>query len=272
MDYLSMINEARDFIKSKIDFTPDVAVILGSGLGTLADLIENQTVIKYSEIPYFPVSTVPGHAGVFIMGNIGEKKVIAMKGRFHFYEGYDMKKVTLPIRVMKAIGTNKLIVTNAAGGLNVNFKAGDLMIMIDHINMLGTNPLIGHNYEELGPRFPDMSEVYSREYVKLAFAAAEKLNLSVQKGVYAAMTGPNYETPAELRMLTRMGADAVGMSTVPEVIVANHGGMKVLGISCITDMALPDGLEPLDHERVQATAEMARDRLVSIVKEVIKVM
>lgn len=272
MDYLSMISEARDFIKSKIDFIPDVGVILGSGLGTLADHIENQIVIKYSEIPYFPISTVAGHAGEFIIGNIGDKKVIAMKGRFHFYEGYDMKKVTLPVRVMKALGTNKLIVTNAAGGLNVNFKAGDLMIMTDHINFLGTNPLIGHNYEELGPRFPDMSEAYNREYIILAMDAAAKLNISVQKGVYLALTGPNYETPAELRMLITMGADAVGMSTVPEVIVANHGGMKVLGISCITDMALPDGLEPLDHERVVATADMAREKLVSIVKKVIKSM
>lgn len=272
MNYLSMISEARDYIKSRMDFIPDAAVILGTGLGTLADQIEDPIVIKYSDIPHFPVSTVAGHAGEFIIGGIGNKKVIAMKGRFHFYEGYDMKQVTLPVRVMKALGIDKLIVTNAAGGMNVNFNAGDLMIITDHINFLGTNPLIGTNYEELGPRFPDMSEAYNREYIKLALDAASKLNIKVQKGVYLALTGPNYETPAELRMMIKMGADAVGMSTVPEVIAANHGGMKVLGISCITDMALPDVLEPLDHERVQATADRARDRLVSLVKEVIKGM
>lgn len=272
MDYLSMIGEAKDFIKSRIDFIPDIAVILGTGLGTLADHIENKIVIKYSEIPHFPLSTVAGHAGEFIIGDIENKKVMAMKGRFHFYEGYDMKQVTFPVRVIKALGTDKLIVTNASGGMNANFKAGDLMIITDHINMLGTNPLIGSNYEELGPRFPDMSEAYNREYIKLAMDAAAKLNMTVQRGVYLALTGPNYETPAELRMLIKMGADAVGMSTVPEVIAAKHGGMKVLGISCITDMALPDGLEPLDHERVVTTADMAREKLVSLVKEVITSM
>lgn len=270
MDYLSMIEESRNFIQSRIDFIPDIAVILGTGLGTLADYIESKIVIKYSEIPHFPISTVAGHAGEFIIGNIGNKKVIAMNGRFHFYEGYDMKQVTLPVRVIRALGVDKLIVTNACGGMNINFNAGDLMIITDHINLLGTNPLIGHNYEELGPRFPDMSEAYSREYIKLALESAEKLNICVQRGVYAALTGPNYETPAELRMLIKMGADAVGMSTVPEVIVANHGGMKVLGISCITDMALPDGLEPLDHERVVATAEAARNKLVALVREILK--
>lgn len=272
MDYLSMIKESRNFIQSRIDFIPDIAVILGTGLGTLADYIENKIVIKYSEIPYFPTSTVAGHAGEFIIGNIGNKKIIAMNGRFHFYEGYDMKQVTLPVRVIRALGIDKLIVTNACGGMNTNFNAGDLMIITDHINLLGTNPLIGHNYEELGPRFPDMSEAYSREYIKLALESAEKLNICVQRGVYAALTGPNYETPAELRMLIKMGADAVGMSTVPEVIVAKHGGMKVLGISCITDMALPDGLEPLDHERVVATAETAKNKLVSLVREILKNM
>lgn len=272
MDYLAMIGEARDFIKSRIGFTPEVAVILGTGLGTLAGHIENKIVIKYSETPHFPVSTVTGHAGEFIIGNIGDKKVIAMNGRFHFYEGYDMKQVTFPVRVIKALGVDKIIVTNACGGMNENFRAGDLMIITDHINMLGTNPLIGHNYEELGPRFPDMSQAYSREYIKLALDTADRLNINVQKGVYAAVTGPNYETPAELRMLIRIGADAVGMSTVPEVIVASHGGMKVLGISCITDMALPDNLEPLDHQMVVASADRARDKFVSLVKAIITKM
>lgn len=272
MDYFSMIGEARDFIKDRIGVTPDIAVILGTGLGTLADHIDNKIVIKYSEVPYFPLSTVPGHAGEFIIGDIGNKKVMAMKGRFHFYEGYDMKQVTFPVRVMKALGINKMIVTNACGGMNVNFKAGDLMIITDHINMLGTNPLIGPNFEELGPRFPDMSEAYDRDYIKLAADTAARMNIDIQKGVYVAVTGPNYETPAELRMLIKMGADAVGMSTIPEVIVAKHGGMKVMGISCITDMALPDFLEPLDHEKVMATADLARVKFVSLVKEIIACM
>jgi purine-nucleoside phosphorylase len=272
MSYLSMIGEARDFIKDRIGFIADLAVILGTGLGTLADHIDNKIVIKYSEVPYFPISTVPGHAGEFIIGDIGNKKVMAMKGRFHFYEGYDMKQVTFPVRVIKALGVNKIIVTNASGGMNANFKAGDLMIISDHINMLGTNPLIGPNFEELGPRFPDMSEAYNREYIILAEETAARLNIDIQKGVYVAVTGPNYETPAELKMFIKMGADAVGMSTIPEVIVAKHGGMKVMGISCITDMALPDSLEPLDHEKVVATADMATEKFVSLVKEIIPSM
>jgi purine-nucleoside phosphorylase len=181
MDYLSMIHEARDYIKSRINIIPDVAVILGTGLGTLADYIENKIVIKYSEIPHFPLSTVVGHAGEFIIGDIGNKKVMAMNGRFHFYEGYNMKQVTLPVRVMKALGIDKIIITNACGGMNSNFKAGDLMIITDHINMLGANPLIGPNYEELGTRFPDMTEAYDRGYIKLALDAAAKLNISVQR-------------------------------------------------------------------------------------------
>jgi purine-nucleoside phosphorylase len=269
MSYLSMINEAKDFIKSRIDFIPDVAVILGTGLGELADHIQDKITIRYSDIPHFPVSTVVGHAGEFIIGNIGNKKVIAMKGRFHYYEGYDMKLVTFPVRVLKALGVNRIIVTNASGGLNKDFEAGDLMLITDHLNMLGTNPLIGENFEELGPRFPDMSQAYNKEFTKLAETTAGRLNIKIQKGVYAAVTGPNYETPAELRMFIRLGADAVGMSTVPEVIAANHAGMKVLGISCITDMALPDNLEPLDHERVVATANKAREKFVSLVKEII---
>lgn len=272
MNYLEKIMEAKEYIKSKIDRTPDVAVILGSGLGKLADEIENKMVIKYSEVPHFPESTVVGHAGEFIFGYIGDKYVMAMNGRFHYYEGHDLKDVTLPIRVMRALGIEKIIVTNAAGGMNPEFEAGDLMIITDHINMIGANPLIGKNYEELGPRFPDMSEAYNRGLIKLAEECAQRINVKVQKGVYVAVSGPNYETPAELRMLRYMGADAVGMSTVPEVIVANHGGMKVLGISCITDMAIPDNLEPLDHERVVATAAKATEKFVKLVKEIIKSM
>ncbi|SEF82863.1 purine-nucleoside phosphorylase [Caloramator fervidus] len=272
MNYLEKINAAKEYIKERIEKTPDVAIILGSGLGKLADEIENKMVIKYNEVPHFPESTVVGHAGEFIFGYIGDKYVMAMNGRFHYYEGHDMKDVTLPIRVMRALGIDKIIVTNAAGGMNPEFEAGDLMIITDHINMIGTNPLIGRNYEELGPRFPDMSQAYNRELIKLAEECAKKLNIKVQKGVYVAVSGPNYETPAELRMLRFMGADAVGMSTVPEVIVANHGGMKVLGISCITDMAIPDNLEPLDHERVVATAAKATQKFVALVKEIVKSM
>jgi purine-nucleoside phosphorylase len=269
VDYISMVNEARDFIKGKIERTPDVAVILGSGLGSLVEHIENKIAIKYSNIPHFPQSTVEGHAGEFVIGNIGPKYVIAMNGRFHYYEGYKMEQVTFPIRVIRALGIEKLIITNAAGGMNPSFEAGDLMLITDHINMLSANPLIGKNHDEFGPRFPDMSQPYNRELIKLAEEIAAKLGIKVQKGVYVAVTGPNYETPAELKMLRIIGGDAVGMSTVPEVIVANHSGMKVLGISCITDMAIPDNLEPLDHEKVMATANKAKHNFVKLVKETI---
>ena len=269
MDYISMINEAKEYLKSRIHDTPDVAVVLGTGLGELSNHIENRITIKYSEIPHFPVSTVAGHAGEFIYGNIADKKVIAMNGRFHFYEGYEMSQVTFPVRVLRALGIGNLIVTNAAGGMNPDFKAGDLMIITDHINMLGANPLIGKNYDELGPRFPDMSEAYSRDFVKLAQNTSDELGIKVQSGVYVAVTGPNYETPAELKMLRYLGADAVGMSTVPEVIAAAHSEMKVLGISCITDMAIAEGLEPLDHEKVMETAKMATEKFVKLVKNTI---
>lgn len=270
MEYISKIFEARDYIKSKIKGNVDVAVVLGTGLGSLVDYIDEKISIKYTEIPHFPVSTVVGHAGEFIYGKIGNKNVLAMNGRFHFYEGYDMSVVTFPIRVISSLGVNKIIVTNAAGGMNPEFEAGDLMVITDHINMMGTNPLIGKNIEEFGPRFPDMSEAYNKKLTNLALTVAEDLNIKVQKGVYVAVSGPTYETPAELRMLRIMGADAVGMSTIPEVIVANHSGMKVLGISCITDMAIPDSLEPLDHERVVETANKAKTKFVNLVKETIQ--
>ena len=269
MDYLTQIQEAKEFLQKKITSVPDVAVILGTGLGSLAEHIENKTTIKYADIPHFPLSTVEGHAGEFIIGNIGSKHVIAMSGRFHFYEGYSMKEVTFPVRVMKALGINKLIVTNAAGGMNPNFKAGDLMIITDHINMMGTNPLIGKNYDELGPRFPDMSQAYNKEFTELALKTAKELNIEVQTGNYLAVSGPMFETPAELRLFRNMGGDAVGMSTIPEVIVANHSGMKVLGVSCITDMAIADGLEPLDNDRVIATAEKAKFKFVELIRNTI---
>ncbi|MCX7884414.1 MAG: purine-nucleoside phosphorylase [Caloramator sp.] len=269
MDYIDMIKEAKKYIEGKIEKDLDVAVILGSGLSSLVEEISNKIIIKYSDIPHFPQSTVVGHAGEFVIGNIGNKYIIAMNGRFHFYEGYDLKQVTFPIRVIRALGVENLIVTNACGGMNENFEAGDLMIITDHINMIGTNPLIGKNFDMLGPRFPDMSQPYNKEMIKLVKDMADKLNIKVREGVYVAVSGPMYETPAELRMLRTFGADAVGMSTVPEVIVANHGGMKVLGVSVITDMAIADNLEPLDHSRVVETANRAKTKFVSLIKETI---
>jgi purine-nucleoside phosphorylase len=269
MDLLKRISEAREYIINKDNSAIDTAIILGSGLGGIVNDIENKKVIKYSEIPGFPQSTVKGHAGEMIIGDLCGKRVLAMNGRFHYYEGYDMQTVTFPVRVIKALGVKNIIVTNAAGGMNPAFEPGDLMIITDHINMMGNNPLIGQNYEELGPRFPDMSSAYNKELREIALKAAEKLNIKVQQGVYCPVSGPTYETPAELNMLRLIGGDAVGMSTVPEVIVANHMSMKVLGISCITDMAIADTLEPLDHLRVVETANKAMAKFISLVKEIV---
>jgi purine-nucleoside phosphorylase len=269
MNILDKIAEAVQYIKNISNKNIDVAIILGTGLGSLADDIENKEVIKYRDIPYFPISTVFGHAGELIIGDLCGKRVLALNGRFHYYEGYNMEQITFPVRVIKALGIDKIIISNAAGGMNPNFKAGDLMIITDHINLLGNNPLIGRNYDELGPRFPDMSEAYNKNLIELAEACAYELEISVQRGVYVAVSGPNYETPSELKAFRLLGADAVGMSTIPEVIVANHMNMKVLGISCITDMAIEDDLEPLEHERVVETANMAMTKFVSLVKGVI---
>jgi purine-nucleoside phosphorylase len=229
--------KAASFINSRFQDTPEIGLILGSGLGVLADEIENPVRIPYSDIPEFPVSTVEGHAGQLVLGDLAGKKVVAMQGRFHFYEGYSMEKVTFPVRVMKLLGIEKLIVTNAAGGVNEEFEPGDLMIITDHINYTGTNPLIGANDERFGPRFPDMSEAYNKELNAKATKIATDLGILVKEGVYVGFSGPTYETPAEIRFARNMGGDAVGMSTVPEVIVARHSGIKVLGISCITNMA-----------------------------------
>ncbi|GAI17283.1 unnamed protein product, partial [marine sediment metagenome] len=217
------------------------AFILGTGLGRLAEDIEEKEIIPYSEIPNFPVSTVQSHSGNLVLGKLGNKEVVAMQGRFHYYEGYSLKEVTFPVRVMKKLGADTIIISNAAGGMNRFFKRGDLMLITDHINLFGDNPLIGPNDEELGPRFPDMSEAYSQKLIELAKKVALKEKIRLREGVYVGLTGPTLETPAEYRFLISIGADAVGMSTVPEVIVANHMGMKVLGISCITDLAI-DGV------------------------------
>ncbi len=266
---MNAIQEAKQFIESKINIAPKAGLILGSGLGILADEIIEPVKIPYSEIPHFPVSTVEGHAGQFVFGNLSGKPVVAMQGRFHYYEGYSQQQVTFPIRVMKALGVETLLLTNAAGGVNTAFKPGDLMIITDHLNMSGMNPLIGKNMDDMGPRFPDMSEVYSKNLSSGIESVAERLSIPVQKGVYVIMSGPSYETPAEIRMLRTLGADAVGMSTVPEAIVANHCGMKVAGISCITNMAAGILDQPLNHTEVMETAEMVKVRFIQLVKEIV---
>lgn len=266
------IEKSATYLKQKFAKTPEIGLILGSGLGVLADEIENSTKIPYNEIPEFPVSTVEGHAGQLVFGTLQGKTVVAMQGRFHFYEGYSLEKVTFPVRVMKELGVSTLIVTNAAGGVNESFQPGDLMIITDHINNMGTNPLIGPNDTQLGVRFPDMSEAYCKNLRKLAKDLSFKLNLSVKEGVYVGNTGPTYETPAEIRMLRTLGGDAVGMSTVPEVIVARHSGLKVLGISCISNMAAGILDQPLTHDEVMETTEMVKSNFLSFVKEIIKNM
>ncbi|MCF8001300.1 MAG: purine-nucleoside phosphorylase [Halanaerobiales bacterium] len=266
------INEASDYIKSKLDIKPDVGLILGSGLGVLAEEITNRTVIKYEDIPNFPVSTVEGHAGQFVVGHLQDKKVMAMQGRFHFYEGYDMEEIVLPVRVMYKLGIENLLVTNAAGGINRNFDPGNFMIIQDHINLMGDNPLKGENIEEFGPRFPDMSEVYNEELRELAEKIAVENKINIVKGNYVALSGPSYETPAEIRHLRTAGADAVGMSTVPETITANHMGMNILGISCITNMAAGVLPQPLDHKEVVEIAEKVKPEFSTLIKGILKEM
>ncbi|WP_047979991.1 purine-nucleoside phosphorylase [Ornithinibacillus contaminans] len=268
MDF-QKIKEASQFIESKLTVKPELALVLGSGLGVLAEEIENPTIISYQEIPYFPESTVSGHKGQLVIGTLEGKTVLAMQGRFHFYEGYTMQQVTFPMRVMKQLGIQSLIVTNAAGGINETFNPGDLMIITDHINNMGTSPLIGPNDDRLGARFPDMSQGYDKAYIQHALQCAEELNLSVQTGVYVGNTGPAYETPAEVRMLRTLGGDAVGMSTVPEVIVASHGNMRVLGISCISNMAAGILDQPLTHDEVMETTDMVKQNFLQFVKKII---
>lgn len=254
----------------------DIGLILGSGLGDMAEQIEQATVIPYSDIPHFPVSTVEGHAGQFVIGKLEGKNVIAMQGRFHYYEGYSMKKVVFPVYVMRQLGVRTLVITNAAGGMNRSFQAGELMLISDHINMTGDNPLIGVNHPELGVRFPDMSEAYNRGYRALAKRIAEQMGeergsaVRLQEGVYAGISGPNYLPPAELTMLARLGGDAIGMSTVGEVIAARHAGLKVLGISCITDMAVGEELEPLTHDQVVAVANRTKPVFIELVKRFVR--
>ncbi|WP_301358511.1 purine-nucleoside phosphorylase [Enterococcus spodopteracolus] len=266
-----MLQETTAFIKSKGVGTIDFGMILGSGLGELAEEIEEAIVIPYDKIPFFPTSTVVGHAGQLVYGTLSGKKVLAMQGRFHFYEGHSIQTVTYPVRVMAALGAHSVVVTNACGGVNESFAPGDLMLITDHINFTGQNPLIGPNDEEMGPRFPDMSEAYTKAYREMAKAAATSLDVELKEGVYMGYSGPTYETPAEIRMSRVMGADAVGMSTVPEVIVAAHSGLKVLGISCITNLAA--GMQAnLNHEEVVETTERVKQTFKSLIKETLSLL
>ena len=268
---LEKIKQTAEYIRQRVEGEmPRTAVILGTGLGALVDHIDDKQFISYTEIPNFPVSTVEGHSGNLIFGTLGGKRVMGMQGRFHYYEGYDMKQVTFPVRVMKALGVETLFVSNAAGGMNKDFVVGDIMIITDHINFFPENPLRGKNFNELGPRFPAMTEAYDKHLVALADEIAAKKGIRVMHGVYVGVTGPTFETPAEYEMYRIMGGDAVGMSTVPEVIVANHGGMKVFGVSVITDLGGKDVTEVPTHEEVQRAAEEAQPRMMEIMRELIK--
>ena len=268
-DLRKRIDEAVAAIRATTKSTPNVGIILGTGLGGLVKEIEKETEIDYGAIPHFPVSTVESHHGKLIFGTLAGKQVVAMQGRFHFYEGYSLQQITFSVRVMRFLGVKSLLVSNAAGALNLKFRRGDLMIISDHINLLGDNPLIGPNDDSLGPRFPDMSEPYSRDLIALAESCAKDLKIKVQKGVYAAMQGPNLETSAEYRFLQTIGADAVGMSTVPEDIVAVHMGLKVLGFSILTDECFPDTLKPVSIEEVIAAANAAEPRMTAVMKAVV---
>jgi len=271
--YKERVEKAVEYLKGQIDETPEIAIILGSGLSVIADEVEKEGTSKkipYSEIPGFPISTAPGHKGELIFGKLFGKNVMLMNGRFHYYEGYSMKEVTFPIRVMQLLGVEILIVTNAAGGLNPDFEVGRPMIITDHINFMWDNPLRGKNVDEWGPRFPDMSEPYDRKLISLAKEVAEEEKIEVYEGVYVAVAGPNFEAAAELRMFRNLGADAVGMSTVPEVIVARHAGIKVLGISAITDRAVPEDLKPLTAEEVLRIAEETGKKIARIILGVVR--
>jgi purine-nucleoside phosphorylase len=270
IEYLNQISEAKVYIEKNSEIKPKVGIILGTGLGGLADEIEVETTLSYKDIPHFPLSTVETHEGKMLLGMLGGKSVIAMQGRFHFYEGYSMKQITFPVRVMAKLGVQILLISNACGGMNPRYRRGDLMIIEDHINLLGDNPLIGPNLDEFGPRFPDMSEPWSKKMIGLAEQIAKENDINYQKGVFVAMSGPSLETRAEYRFLHMIGADCVGMSTVPENIVAIHCGMKVLGISVITDECFPDTLQPVNIQEIIETANKAEPKLTLIMKEVIK--
>ncbi len=264
------VEEARSFILKKVSSVPEIGIILGTGLGKVADMMERDTVIAYERIPHFPVSTVEGHQGQLVIGRFEGTPVVALQGRFHLYEGYTAREIAFPIRVIKSLGVNTLIISNAAGGLNPLFEPGDLMLIVDHINFTGQNPLIGPNLETWGPRFPDMTEPYSRRLIGIAKSVARENGIPLREGVYIGVTGPSMETAAETRMFRMLGADAVGMSTVMEVITAVHLGMEVLGISVITNVNRPDCYEPVPLETVIARASSAAPTLLKLVSLVLK--
>lgn len=267
MDY----KEAVKYIKEKIgDKKPDIAIVLGSGLGALKDEIQNKIIIKYKDIPDFPISTVSGHAGELIIGNLSGRTIIAMNGRFHYYEGYDLKQTVFPIRIFALLGIKNIILTNAAGGINLNYKPGDFMVINDHLSFFAESVLRGKNEDEFGVRFPDMSEVYDKKEIEKMKNIIEKYAGVSREGVYAYMKGPSFETPAEIRALRTLGADAVGMSTIPEAIVAKHSGMKVVAVSCITNLAAGVTDKKLSHEEVKETADKVKDEFKEIIKEYLK--
>jgi purine-nucleoside phosphorylase len=269
---LEHIRETAAYIQSKIDFKPDTGIILGTGLGGLVEQINIKHSISYEDIPNFRLSTVEGHSGKLIFGELSGRKVVVMQGRFHYYEGYTLQEVTFPVRVMKFLGVKQLFVSNASGGMNPDFEVGDLMILNDHINFFGSNPLIGKNIPELGPRFPDMSEVYDKVLIEQVKKIAAANAIKIQEGVYLGLSGPTFETPAEYKMLRIWGADAVGMSTVPEIIVARHMNMTCFAISIITDLGVPGKIEKITHEEVQRVAAIAEKKMTFLFKELVKTL
>ena len=272
MNLNQRIHDAAQYIKERIAAEPSIGLILGSGLGDFADSLENRVVIPFAEIPGFPQPTVEGHAGAFVIGSCRGKTVVALQGRIHYYEGYPQQVITIPVRVMALLGVKQIVLTNACGGVNLNFVPGDLMLISDHINYSGSNPLIGQNLDQFGPRFPDLSNVYTKELRTKIMKVAEENGIALRQGVYAMYSGPNYETPAEIRMFRMMGADAVGMSTVPEAIVAAHCGMDVVGISCITNMAAGVLPQKLNHREVVETAALVHDKFQKLLTLVIDLM
>ncbi len=270
MDYPEKIQNAFQYLKTKTTLSPEIGIVLGSGLGALANSIEKALSIPFSEIPHFPVSTVEGHEGNLIFGVLEGKSVMLLKGRVHYYEGYSMQEVTFPIRIMQAFGIKTLMLTNACGGLSPGLKVGELVLIKDHINLVGENPLRGKNHAELGPRFPDLSKAYDPQLIEIAEKAGNQQNLKLKKTVYAMVSGPCYETTAEANFQRIIGADIVGMSTIPECIVANHAGIKVLGISCVTDISPPNGVEQITHEMVMEAALKVQPVFIKLVKNIVK--
>jgi len=267
---LERITETTNYLKSKVSDSPEYGIVLGSGLGGLVNEIETKQALPYTSIPGFPVSTVKGHGGNLIFGKLGGKNVVALQGRFHYYEGYSMQELTFPIRVMIALGIKRLILSNASGGMNPDFQIGDIVFLNDHINLMPSNPLIGKNFEELGPRFPDMSEPYDPKMIEHAIGIAKKMNYRAHQGVYAGVSGPCFETPAEYKYIRIIGADMVGMSTVPEVIVARHQGIPCFAVSIITDLGGFDEAQKVSHEEVLKVATAAEGKMTAIIKELIK--